>query len=239
MSYNDYAENVHAQSFLSQDAAYRKVSNALAYQKDVEYMKQSLPIPLQVIQAEIEEECDKLEYAGSVMFDEYPDKNHIRMLADTILHRLSDYEDSEGEVQEASLDEDFYYRPSYCEDDALADCENDMYDEMSIETTEIKQDNRGWGPGHGRDPWEWGSGPGKGPWGPPHKPRHRRPPHRPCWGPFCPIINRPCGRGRWCPPTPFADFDEKGNPNWMKHLVENMLVNEMMFRRSRYRNRNL
>lgn len=225
MGYQNYDLELHTQSFLSENAAHRKVANALAYQKDVEYRKQSLPGPLQIIQAEIEEECDKLEYAGSVMFDEYPDKNHIRMLADTILQRLSDSEASEGEVQEASLDEASYSRPVYCEDDALADCEEE---EMSIETAEVKQNS-----------WGWGHGPNRRPWGPPPPPPPWGPPPRPCFGPLCPIVNRPCGRGRWCSPIPFADFDEKGNPNWMKHLVENMLVNEMMFRRSRYRNRNL
>lgn len=238
MSYNDLDQEMEAQSFLQQEAAHKQVANALAYQKDFEYMKQLLPSTLKRIQVEIDEECDKLEYSGSVMFDEYPDKNYIGMLVDSILLRLfppqSEDENENGEVQGASLDTSSTTTRSYCEDDALADCEDDfdeeISEEISIEATSIKQDapkvefgrggRGGWGPG-------WGPGP----WGPP--------PPRPCWGLLCPIINRPCGNGRFCPPTPFADFDQNGNPNWPRHLVENMLINEMMFRRNRFRSREI
>ena len=231
MSYNEFEKEMQAQSFIQQDATYKQISNALAYQKDVEYMKQLLPNILKNIQMEIEDECDKLEYSGSVMFDEYPDKTHIGMIVDNILERLTTID--EGEVQGASLD--LEVRPTYCEDDALADCE----EEPIIEATDIKQDTPwgsfGWGgrpgKGHGRDDrHDRGHGRGDGPWG--------RPPHRPCFGPFCPITNRPCG-GRWCSPFPFAEVDQDGNPNWMKLIVQNMLTNEMTYRRSRYRNRNI
>lgn len=258
MSYNDLDQEMEAQSFLQQEAAHKQVANSLAYQKDFEYMKQLLPSTLKRIQVEIEEECDKLEYSGSVMFDEYPDKNYIGMLVDSILLRLfppqSEDENENGEVQGASLDTSSTTTRSYCEDDALADCEDDFDEEISIEATSIKQDapkvgfgRGGWGHGGhggrggwGPNPWGHGWGPGghggwgPGPWGPPPPP-----PPRPCRGLLCPIINRPCGRGRWCSPTPFADFDQNGNPNWPRHLVENMLINEMMFRRNRFRSRKI
>lgn len=252
MNYNDLDQEMEAQSFLQQEATHKQVANALAYQKDFEYMKQLLPSTLKRIQVEIDEECDKLEYSGSVMFDEYPDKNYIGMLVDRILLRLfppqSENETENSEVQGASLDTSSTTTRSYCEDDALADCEDDFDEEISIEATSIRQDapkvgfsRGGWEHG-GRDGWgpaPWGPGCrncgpswGPGPWGPP-------PPPRPCRGLLCPIINRPCGNGRFCPPTPFADFDQNGNPNWSRHLVENMLINEMMFRRNRFRSREI
>ena len=241
MSNYNYDQEMHSQSMIQDDINYKQMTNALAYQKDVEYMKQLFPSVLQIIQTEIDDECDKLEYSGSVMFDEYPDKTHLRMIVDRIMMRLStsDEDENDGDVQGASLD---YCdtSPRYCEDDAMLDCE----EEYSVEATGFEQNPadglskefpRRWGPGWGPG-WGSGKGPGWGPgWGPPPRPWGPRQ----CFGPHCPIVNRPCGHGRWCPPTPFADYDDNGNPNWMRHLVENMLTNEMTYRRSRYRNHNL
>lgn len=242
MSYSDFNQELHSQSFISDEINFKQVENVLAYQKDVEYMKQLLPSALQIVQTEIDEECDKLEYSGSVMFDEYPDKTHVRMIVDKIMHRLSSEEEEDGEVQGASLsiNSNISEAPSYCPDDAMLDCE-DVSDYEDV--TEVQAQggpgpiNESWGRGPGWRGPGW-RGPGRrGPgWGPP-PPGPWRP--RPCFGPLCPITNRRCGAGRWCPPFPFADYDNSGNPNWMKHLVENMLVNEMTYRRSRYRNHNL
>ena len=238
MDYQNSPHELHSQSLISREHDFKQVENALAYQKDVEYMKQLLPSSLQVIQAEIDEECDKLEYSGSVMFDEFPDKNHLRMIVDNIMHRLTDSE-TDGEVSGQSLDWDGPDTPSYCPDDAMLDCEEEISEEMTVEATGLE------GPGPVQNGW---FGPGWGPgWFPPPPPPHgpgswgfHGPRRRGrCFGPSCPISNRRCGRGRWCPPVPFADFDDKGNRNWMRHLVENMLVNEMTYRRSRYRNHNL
>ncbi len=236
MDYQYPSQELHSQSLISQERNFKQIENAISYQKDVEYMKQLLPSALQKIQIEIDEECDRLEYGGSVMFDEFPDKDHLRMIVDRIMHRLTDAEQTESDVSSQSLECYAPNTPSYCPDDAMLDCEADI----TVEATDLKHTNLvqngffgpGRGPGWFPPPppppgpsWRpgWGSG-----WGPQR-----------CYGPLCPIPNRRCGGGRWCPPYPFADIDEKGNPNWQKHLVENMLLNEMMYRRSRYRNHNL
>lgn len=234
MSYQDFDQELHAQSFISQERDFKQVENVLAYQKDVEYMKQLLPSALQAIQNEVDDECDKLEYSGSVMFDEYPDKTHLRMIVDTIMHRLSPEDEETGEVQGASLSINDT-TPTYCPDDAMLDSE----ETSDVKAAELEaqggpapiKEGFGWGSGWRGPGWRgpgWGPGPGPRPWGPGR-----------CSGPLCPLTNRRCGGGRWCPPIPFADFDSNGNPNWMRHLVENMLVNEMTYRRSRYRNHNL
>lgn len=228
MDYPNSIQELHSQSLISEERDFKQVENVIAYQKDVEYMKQLLPSALQSIQMEIDEECDRLEYSGSVMFDEYPDKNYVHMIVDKIMHRLTDAEQAEGELSSQSLESDSLYTPSYCPDDAMQDCEKDI----TLETTALE--------GSGRRGWY---GPGGSPgWFPPPNPW--RPPHggwdgRRCSGPFCPLGNRRCGNGRWCPPVPFGDFDRNGKPFWQRHLVENMLLNEMMYRRSRYRNHNL
>lgn len=250
MDRNDSEQEMHSQSMILDDINYKQITNALAYQKDVEYMKKQLSSPIQVIQREVDDICDQLEYTGSIMFDEYPDKVYLGLLVDNIMLNLtaSMENDEDGEVQGASIESSQSER-KYCEDDAMLDCYDLDEDDNMVEATDLNDNDNiveasgldkpnpiknGFGWGHG----PWGPPPGPGPWGPPPGPGPWGP--RPgCRGILCPIVNRRCGNGRWCSPTPFADYDKNGNPNWMRHLVENVLVNEMTFRRSRYRNHNL
>ena len=44
------------------------------YERDMERMKEMYPKRMKKLLAYVEEECDKMEYEGSVMHDEYPDK---------------------------------------------------------------------------------------------------------------------------------------------------------------------
>lgn len=44
------------------------------YERDMERMKELYPKRMKKLLAYVEEECDKMEYEGSVMYDEYPDK---------------------------------------------------------------------------------------------------------------------------------------------------------------------
>lgn len=64
--------------------------------KDFDYMKQLYPKKAKLMLSLIEEECDKLEYDGSFMFDEYPDRVYLGRLADKIYHNL-------GVVRESSI----------------------------------------------------------------------------------------------------------------------------------------
>lgn len=56
---------------------------------DVSMMKEMYPLLVRQILLEIENECDKLEYAGSFMFDEIPDKTLILMLTDKIYRKVA------------------------------------------------------------------------------------------------------------------------------------------------------
>ncbi|SHO49405.1 hypothetical protein [Anaerocolumna xylanovorans] len=56
--------------------------------KDFDYMKQLYPKKVKMMLSLVEEECDKLEYDGSFMFDEYPDRVYLGKLADKIYHSL-------------------------------------------------------------------------------------------------------------------------------------------------------
>ena len=49
-------------------------------QRDYEYMKSVYPGTAKRLMPYIEEECDRLEYMGSVMYDEYPDRLQLLLL---------------------------------------------------------------------------------------------------------------------------------------------------------------
>ncbi len=52
--------------------------------KDLDYMRQMYPVTAKKMLAEIDDECDKLEYDGSCMFDEYPDRVYLSRIVDKI-----------------------------------------------------------------------------------------------------------------------------------------------------------
>ena len=56
----------------------------MEYERDRERMKQLYPKEAKELQEYVEEECDKLEYEGSMMFDEYPDRMMLKMICDKI-----------------------------------------------------------------------------------------------------------------------------------------------------------
>ncbi|BCN32812.1 hypothetical protein [Anaeromicropila herbilytica] len=64
--------------------------NSKELDQDLDYMKNMYPNTCRKLQSEIDEECDKLEYEGSCMFDEYPDKCHLESIVDRIYNRFAD-----------------------------------------------------------------------------------------------------------------------------------------------------
>jgi len=240
--------HLYAQSNNMNSTPLGQVTNNVAYEKDVEYMKQSFSSITSKIQSIIDDECDKLEYEGSFMFDEFPDKNSIQLVVSNILQRL-DYDESvKKESAENSNSQETVHISSLCDDDALSDCVNEFTDNNEVDdeshvlhaTTCV---NCGpWGPPPPPPgPGPWGPPPpppGPGPWGPPPPPPGPGPFHPyPCFGPSCPWPNRPCGPGKFCPLPLFPTIGRGGEPNFKALLIENMLNNEFNYRRNRYRSR--
>ena len=62
--------------------------------KDMNYLKQLYPNTARRIQKEVDNECDKLEYDGSVMFDEYPDKVALDKIIDRVYEKVKDLDDT-------------------------------------------------------------------------------------------------------------------------------------------------
>lgn len=67
----------------------------LEYEKDMERMKAFYPSELSYIQRAIEDRCDELEFEGSRIFDEEPDKFMIQKEINTLYDSLyfSDFAD--------------------------------------------------------------------------------------------------------------------------------------------------
>ena len=80
--------------------------NSRELDHDMSMMKEMYPLLVRQILLEIENECDKLEYAGSFMFDEIPDKTLILMLTDKFHDRGHD----KGHRPPG------HYPPSHCSD---------------------------------------------------------------------------------------------------------------------------
>jgi hypothetical protein len=76
-------------------------------EKDKEYLKSLYPAQAKAIQALVEEECDKLEYEGSIMFDEYPDKLGLQKIATDIYNQLN-IEEASVETAQVDEEEDIY-----------------------------------------------------------------------------------------------------------------------------------
>ena len=71
----------------------------MEYEKDMERMKELYPREVKSIMDMVEEECDKMEYEGSLMFDEYPDRMMLGQITDRIADRMRE---ADGKNLEAS-----------------------------------------------------------------------------------------------------------------------------------------
>lgn len=74
----------------------------MEYEKDMERMKELYPREVGKILECVEDECDKMEYEGSLMFDEYPDRLMLEMVINRIEQRLN------GEEQDADVEAEQY-----------------------------------------------------------------------------------------------------------------------------------
>ena len=73
--------------------------------RDLEYMKSLYPMMAKKVLPYVEEECERMEYEGSVIYDEYPDQLQIRMMCNRIYNKVKDMEEEEGTEREEWLRE--------------------------------------------------------------------------------------------------------------------------------------
>ena len=122
------------------------------YERDMERLKNMYPQDVRNVQRMVEEECDKMEYEGSMMFDESPDRLMLRQICDRIYQRLM--EEEEVNLMQGTDFEEEQYEP--------------------VEAEELRMiGQRGQGRPPGRPPG--GPPPFRPPVGSPHRPPQNRP----------------------------------------------------------------
>lgn len=60
----------------------------MEYEKDMDRMKELYPREVKRILEYVEDECDRMEYEGSLMFDEYPDRMMIERITERICQNI-------------------------------------------------------------------------------------------------------------------------------------------------------
>ncbi len=81
-------------------------------ERDRDYLIQMYPAKARLIMVLIEDACDRLEYEGSPMFAEFPDKESVRGIADKIYDKVK-YKDDDDNLRhliEVMLCNEFYLR---------------------------------------------------------------------------------------------------------------------------------
>lgn len=73
---------------------YRGAKQEQEILKDMEYLQQVYPVTVKQYQRRVAEILDKMDYEGSMIYDEYPDFTSMRSMTDSII-RIMQNEDKE------------------------------------------------------------------------------------------------------------------------------------------------
>lgn len=72
--------------------------------RDLEYLQQMYPVQAKRYQKRIAEVVDKMDYEGSLIYDEYPDRWQLYRLAESILEIIRrEEEEQEGKTDSMSM----------------------------------------------------------------------------------------------------------------------------------------
>lgn len=74
------------------NSMYRRFTSFDEDREDGEFMKSLYPVEIMELQLMVEEKCDQLEYDGSLMFDQYPDKVRVLRVAESIWKQSEEYD---------------------------------------------------------------------------------------------------------------------------------------------------
>ncbi|MGN0383760.1 MAG: hypothetical protein ACI4DS_05770 [Eubacterium sp.] len=75
--------------FYMQSYNMEMLSQEASERRDIEYIKRMYPKQMRELQDIVEEECDRLEYEGSFMYDEYPDKIMLGTVVGKIVDKVN------------------------------------------------------------------------------------------------------------------------------------------------------
>lgn len=77
-------------------------------EKDLMMLKEMYPSRVREILGEVEQVCDSLEYEGSAMFDEMPEKQRVQELSKAIRQKMQSRMDEWEQEQRKKMEEDIY-----------------------------------------------------------------------------------------------------------------------------------
>ena len=182
------------------------------------------PGKLRGIQAEVKAVCDRLDYQGSPIYDEYPDRVAMEQLSRGIARRVSEQLSEEENTALYTAEVRSYSgtvitgNPAprvRAMETAVPGEAMETGEEGDTESLHMEDVNGRGGPK--------GPGPARRPWGPPPPPNHP-------WGPPPPPPNHP-----WGPPLPPPNHPGgHGNPDW-GDIAALLLFSEIQRRRCQSR----
>ena len=188
--------------------------------RDFEYFKSMFPDRVKTLQMYVEEVCDEMEYDGSPIYDEFPD----RILMEQMIQKIADRASATGqETEQAEMTSEELAPPQIRTADTVPRVSygpvnseyggGEGYETWEMEETQIQEvgtERRPWGPPP-PPPRPWGPPPGPGPWGPPP------------------------GPGPWAPPPPPRPWGPPPRPRnyFLNDILGILLFNELQGRRCR------
>ena len=182
------------------------------------------PGKLRGIQAEVKAVCDRLDYQGSPIYDEYPDRVAMEQLSRRIARRVSERLSEEENTALYTAEVRSYSgtvitgnpaprvraMETAVPGEAMETGEEGDTESLHMEAVNGRGGPKG--PGPARRPWGPPPPPPNRPWGPPPPPNHP-------WGPPLPPPNHPGGHG---------------NPDW-GDIAALLLFSEIQRRRCQSR----
>ncbi len=216
--------------------------------RDMEYFQGMYPRRIKELQKYVARQCDAMDYAGSPIYDEYPDAVMIDRTCQIICQSLSDqWQEGEQEERPGGWTEEERQMEIY----EAGDPPKEIQQQSVGQEMDLMENRPGGNPPPGSRPPVglpgWGppsippgprppQGPPPGPgWGPPPGPRPPQgPPPGPGWGPPPgprPPQGPPGGPGWGPPPGPRPPQDPPGG--WIPDIIKVLLMNELQRRRCR------
>ena len=97
-------KTLHPLPFYMTYPGYLSSAQESAVLQDLEYLQQTYPREVRHYQRKIAEILDKLDYEGSMIYDEYPDCCTLRRLSDSII-RILQQEEADSGTEEPTPEE--------------------------------------------------------------------------------------------------------------------------------------
>lgn len=173
--------------------------------REMEYFQSIYPQNIKILQKYVVEECDRMDYKGSPIYDEYPDMQIIRQAGKKICDNISGLRETLKNTDAMDMEQVEIYEAGAGKR------------EIDVSQQQLSWNFRsGFGPG--RPPQGPPPGPGRPPWGPPQGPPPG--PGRPPWGP---------PPGSWGA----SQKPSSGSGSWLGDMVQVLMMNEIQKRRCR------